>query len=299
MLSLFRKPVCSCLRRLKTPPVFLLAACLIPFLLSAQSDSTIFGSKEKIGNALVGKIYLIPENTPSLPNFDTLQSVGTIYTDKMNIPTRDWQSGFPGISSRFEWFAIDYKGYFKVKKPGKFDFRLVSDDGSRLYIDGKLVVDNDGVHATASASGSVQLRDSTHSIRLQYFQGPRYQIALQLFVNEKPFPDELILTDPDNGFPYWVLGIPLLLLAGYLGYKRLTKAGETFIEVTLLDKDGKGVAGERVRFTLPNGTVTEGELDANGHAMIAGFKPGDCSISFPNLDTKDWKEKQEDPLITN
>jgi hypothetical protein len=47
-------------------------------------------------------------------------------------------------------FAIEYKGDFRVKTPGHYKFRLMSDDGARLFIDGKMVIDNDGVHAPSS-----------------------------------------------------------------------------------------------------------------------------------------------------
>ncbi|WP_081658613.1 PA14 domain-containing protein [Sporomusa ovata] len=61
-------------------------------------------------------------------------------------------------------------------------FALNSDDGSRLYIDGNLAIDNDGIHSLAMEEASVFLNPGTHSIRVEYFQGPRYELALQLFI---------------------------------------------------------------------------------------------------------------------
>ncbi len=57
--------------------------------------------------------------------------------------------GFPGIDNRFEWFAIDYTGNFWIARGGKYKFALNSDDGSKLYIDDTLVIDNDGQHPDA------------------------------------------------------------------------------------------------------------------------------------------------------
>ncbi|HFE52767.1 MAG TPA: beta-glucosidase, partial [Bacteroidetes bacterium] len=46
----------------------------------------------------------------------------------------------------------------------------VSNDGARLYIDGKLVVDNDGLHGAEERSGSTHLTAGRHRIRVAYFQ---------------------------------------------------------------------------------------------------------------------------------
>jgi hypothetical protein len=88
------------------------------------------------------------------------------------------------VTDRFEWFAIDYHGRFYVANPGKYSFSLISDDGSKLYIDGKLVIDDDGDHPPRMQDGSVRLEGGIHRIRVSYFQGPRTGIALMLGVLE-------------------------------------------------------------------------------------------------------------------
>jgi hypothetical protein len=90
--------------------------------------------------------------------------------------------GFPGVTTRFEWFAIDYTGRFWIDKPGRYTFTLASDDGSKLYIDDKQVIDNDGGHAIEEQTGHVKLNAGIHRIRVSYFQGPRFEVALILKV---------------------------------------------------------------------------------------------------------------------
>ena len=69
-------------------------------------------------------------------------------------------------------------------------FSLYSDDGSKLFIDGKLVVDNDGIHAPRLEGGSVTLSAGRHPVEIHYFQGPRHTIAMQWFyVPPNGFPD--------------------------------------------------------------------------------------------------------------
>jgi hypothetical protein len=140
-----------------------------------------FGTATSYSTSLKGDIYYLPEGASSLPDFSSLTPVGSVYTTVLDIPTRSFTSGFPGVTTRFEWFAIRYTGNFYVATDGDYAFRLVSDDGSRLFIDGEKIIDNDGVHATQSASGNVYLASGQHSIEVDYFQGPREEIALQLF----------------------------------------------------------------------------------------------------------------------
>jgi hypothetical protein len=161
--------------------LFLIALCaLCPSALSEGSETT-FGSSTADSTSLRGDIYYLPEGTSSLPDFSTLTPVGSIYTKVLDIPERSFDSGFPGVTDRFEWFAIRYTGAFRVETEGEYKFRLVSDDGSRLYIDGKKIIDNDGTHPSQSVSGSVSFNSGVHDIEVDYFQGPRYYVALQLF----------------------------------------------------------------------------------------------------------------------
>lgn len=164
------------------------AWCLTVSLAGAQTPSfanapiTTFGVTVVDPFGLRGEIYLLPSDTLWLPKFEKLKSIGAIYTSALNIPVRSFQEGFPGITRRFEWFAIDYTGYFYVDNPGKYRFVLSSDDGSKLYIDKKTVINNDGVHPMTTEMGAVTLKGGIHQIRISYFQGPRTELGLILGV---------------------------------------------------------------------------------------------------------------------
>ena len=148
-----------------------------------DGPSVTFGSTTFIPTGLKGAVYLLREgSTTFLPDFEKLKPAGYIYANKLNIPTRQFSEGFPGISGQAEWFAIDYHGRFWVKNPGRYRFSLTSDDGARLYIDGKLVLDNDGTHSATTVTGPVDLTPRMHTIRLSYFQGPKFELALVLSV---------------------------------------------------------------------------------------------------------------------
>jgi len=162
--------------------VGLIAVAAGLFAQDPEAPRAVFGITVVIPSALQGRIYRIRRNTPRLPDFGKMKPEGTIYTPSLNIATQNFRRGFPGVTKRFEWFAIDYSGRFWVEKPGEYDFSLTSDDGSNLYIDGELIVNNDGIHSTQERSGTVLLSRGTHDIRVSYFQGPADEIALVLKV---------------------------------------------------------------------------------------------------------------------
>jgi len=141
-----------------------------------------FGTTVVISTGLRGQIYFIPPMSQQLPRFEKLKPVGTIYTTELNVPRHVFDHGFPGVTDRFEWFAIDYTGDFWIEKPGKYTWGLASDDGAKLYIDGHTVIDNDGMHVTQGRANVVKLKRGEHRIRVSYFQGPRYEVSLMLAV---------------------------------------------------------------------------------------------------------------------
>lgn len=73
---------------------------------------------------------------------------------------------FPG----WPVFSIEWQGYLAIDRPGSYTFALSSDDGSRLEIDGAVVVDNGGIHREARATGTVPLDRGLHPVRARYFQ---------------------------------------------------------------------------------------------------------------------------------
>lgn len=173
------------------------AACLIAAAVSAlaQEPTVTFGTTVVIPSGLEGRIYNIKRDSKKLPNLKRRKPVGTVYTTSLNIPVQDFRVGFSGVTNRVEWFAIDYNGRFWAEKPGFYDFSLMADDGANLYIDGELIIDNDGVHAPRERKASAKLTHGVHSIRVAYFQGPRYQVALVLKVALPGGPLRIFSTD--------------------------------------------------------------------------------------------------------
>src|ERR1700735_4489058 len=138
---------------------FIVALLACSSVVAAQEEPTvIFGTTVVISSGMRGLVYHIKRNRTQLPDFEKLKPAGpAIYTSSLNLPPQDFKAGFPGVTKRTEWFAIDYSGKFWIAAPGMYTFSLLSDDGAKLYIDDKVVVDNDGVHAPLEKTGMVDL----------------------------------------------------------------------------------------------------------------------------------------------
>lgn len=129
-----------------------------------------------------GQVCFIEPGTKALRHLGMCNVQGEFFTDVFNVTPRSFTAGFPGVSERTEWFAILYTGTVTTTEPGEYRFRVVSDDGAILRIDGEVVVDNDGQHGPISAGALKSLDPGKHQFELRYFQGPRTTVALQVFV---------------------------------------------------------------------------------------------------------------------
>jgi hypothetical protein len=230
--------------------IFLLAACQGKNNATGKNiDSTThsFGDSVPISNGLLGRVYLLPDTTHFLPDFDTMKPVDKpIYANEINIPWQKWSTGFPGLHDRVEWFGIEYTGSFKPIIASNYIFKLISDDGSKLFIDGKKVIDNDGIHMEWAGRDTIYLTAEPHTFKLDYFQGPRYELALQLYWNQPDSPERIfpgkafVLSPPPPPSWWWLWLLAALALIGIFILvrkklqKRETPPGRAIILVPFL-----------------------------------------------------------------
>ena len=141
----------------------------------------IFETEVMPGHGLIGQVFVPGGPIFQMPDFERLTPIYTFLTSDLNVPMRSYTAGFPTpeMQSVVENFAIRFRAELKVTIPGRYTFELSSDDGSQLYVNGSLVVDNDGIHPTMRKRGSVKLGTGIHPVEIHYFQGPRHAIALQ------------------------------------------------------------------------------------------------------------------------
>ncbi len=71
---------------------------------------------------------------------------------------------------RSDNFLYAFEGYLKISQAGEYKFSLDSDDGSKLFIDDKPVVDNGGLHGRRVVTGNKILSKGHKKIRVLYFE---------------------------------------------------------------------------------------------------------------------------------
>lgn len=114
-----------------------------------------------------------------------------------------------------DYYNFSFDGYLLVTSGGSYQFRVTSSDGSRLYIDNQLTVNNDGVHDLKTVtSNTLSLNEGPHRIYLQYFEytetdslyveykGPDTGNTWAVVSRDVMRSDESVVTaigNPDNG----------------------------------------------------------------------------------------------------
>ena len=66
------------------------------------------------------------------------------------------------------------------------------------------------------------------------------------------------------------------------------KEKKAWIEIILVDMEGKPMPGIKYRITPPGGAPKEGSLNEHGQAGLYEIEPGNCKITFPDLDKEAW-----------
>lgn len=91
----------------------------------------------------------------------------------------DWQRKSPSPSLPDDGFSVRWDSCMELPEALDIAFALISDDGSRLYIDGELVVDNWGRHGERSRGDTVPVAAGVHHIRVEYFD-ERHAASVEL-----------------------------------------------------------------------------------------------------------------------
>lgn len=135
-------------------PVLIGAAAVAGFLLVQWGVRAYFWR----GHGLVGEYYADKD-------FQTLHKVRRDY--KIDF---DWGEAAPLRGLKSDEFSVRWTGYLDVPESGPYEFLTLSDDGVRLWIDDRPIIDNWTRHWPELDRGSVDLSAGLHKIRLDYFE---------------------------------------------------------------------------------------------------------------------------------
>ena len=137
--------------------------------------------------------YYYGAQLDSLPDFSQLQRSGPPGH------TYEFSSAEMDFSDGADQLAVRLTSYIQIDVAGEYTFTTASDDGSKLYINGDELVDNDGNHGVRERSGTVTLPPGFHEILVTwynsggglwlrvYFEGP--DIPRQILSSDRLYVD--------------------------------------------------------------------------------------------------------------
>jgi len=112
------------------------------------------------------KVQYLEGGITTLDDLPVLRLIRTDTIDRIHIPAY----------TREDAYALEFSGYIKINETAIYTFATNSDDGTRLYLDDRLLIDNDGVHGPVRVTGQVALGAGYHPFRLEFFEGNYGQI---------------------------------------------------------------------------------------------------------------------------
>ncbi len=146
-----------------------------------RRSKIVFVDKEK--NGIKYRYYV--GSWVKLPDFNKLQSVRT---------GRTYNFSLDGIDNLSDRFALLLTTTMVIEEAGKYTFTLNSNDGSKLYIDGKLIADSDGLHGFMAKRGTAVLSKGEHKIKLEYFQAGGGR-GLELYFESENLEKQVVPAD--------------------------------------------------------------------------------------------------------
>jgi PA14 domain/Chitobiase/beta-hexosaminidase C-terminal domain/Glycosyl hydrolases family 2, TIM barrel domain/Glycosyl hydrolases family 2, sugar binding domain/Glycosyl hydrolases family 2 len=119
------------------------------------------------------KVNIYEGQFTSLPDFSKLTPLKSAESTNVS----------PGVTDLTQNFALTFEGYILIPEDGIFGLSINSDDGSKMILDEKDVINNDGVHTRSIDKGDYYaLGKGYHKLHIEYFQETSRRPSLRLTV---------------------------------------------------------------------------------------------------------------------
>ena len=162
-----------------------------PITMKTVNPSDVATAAEKPGIAV--NVYQFSSGLSSVPEInDEMLPVKSGLINALHLDDND----FGDLKDNF---AIYASGYINIKKTTNIAFRLVCDDGGKLFIDNKLVTDNGVNHALQPTDGEIILKAGKHPFKVEFYQGG-YGKGLSL--QWRPYGSKAFVVVPPSVFTY-------------------------------------------------------------------------------------------------
>jgi len=95
-----------------------------------------------------------------------------------------------------DYFGYEFNTLIRIPEKGIYSFYTYSDDGSKLFVDGNVIVDNDGSREAQLVTGKVALDAGFHELKVLYFEdymGEELEVGIiGRNMPEMIIPDEML-----------------------------------------------------------------------------------------------------------
>ena len=157
-------------------------------------------SAEVDGPGLLAELFVFDEEIQELPELGDRP-----HDERSVVPVVELPAGVPA-----DRYVVRLRGQLHVADGGEHTLWTSSDDGSHLFVDGELVVDNDGLHADQRQEGAATLTAGWHDLEITFFEnGGDAALSAGWMVDDEPLPfrpDELrtrlVVFAPGDGQPF-------------------------------------------------------------------------------------------------
>ena len=138
---------------------------------STQSSSSSMSSAASFAEGkFQGDFWALPhdvaQNVKEIPDLDGLGAPSKVIESEVI----DFDSAKFANLGWHDDFAVRWKGMLEISEADTYKFLSTSDDGSKIYVNNVMVVDNDGLHPPKDAEGSLFLDVGTYPIKVEFFE---------------------------------------------------------------------------------------------------------------------------------
>jgi hypothetical protein len=175
-------------------------------------------------------------------------------------------------------FSVRWQGKIQPQFSQTYTFSTVSDDGVRLWVNDRLLIDDFTEHAATSDSGQITLSAGrNYDVRVDYFENGAGQALIRLFWQSPSQPREIVPAADlaQNTDPLSSLAGSVFSEANDDGRRQARERGLGGQTVTLTGTDAVGNAVLRTTTTAPDGSFSFAGLITGDYALSTGVPDGE------------------------
>ncbi len=131
-----------------------------------DTDENNTCSNGSVSQSLNYEFYDLEPSGNSVDNIPTVGALSTGTVTEFNVGNLQ-NAVDPGDADDY---SIRYTGFISISTSETYTFYTSSDDGSKLFINGSEIVDNDGDHGTQERSGTIALTPGSYALTVLFYE---------------------------------------------------------------------------------------------------------------------------------